>query len=183
MTTMTSGKRGSKAAALLLLFATLAAVLASLLVPAALRWYSLGDEIMTSRTSVSQAVEETRAQEALLEAEQKWRFFRADDSAGFIDSKGITLLDAAEEILGNSVMNFGGSVLSKSVLPDDQTPFAVKASLQAALPRGAVMPFLIELESKPPYLILDKLSVTGMSGGNAMVSVSGTAFGLAEAQR
>ena len=153
----------STAAALILLFALVSALLAAILVPAALRWSEDGRTIRASREREA-AIRRMQASFVRIKnATDRWYLFADSPEAGFLeapvpdDAPGV-----ASTHVSGILVRHGGTLEKIEAIPGEAKRGQVgtiEIDLTATLPKAGLAPFLTELENTPPYTFVRSFDV------------------------
>lgn len=177
---MTSGEQRGRAAAILLLVAVVTAAIAAVLVPAVLHWKALGGQIVTARERLANAAGNQRGIDALVNSGAVWRDFSRSPDAGVIQAADA---DAAQEMVRSRLASLveaqGGTLSDSNVLMEDtgEAPATrIRGEVTAQLDAAALPGLLFALESEPPYMVLDRITVSDTGEDSVKVELGGVMF-------
>ena len=160
---MTAAAR-STAAALILLFALVSAVLAALVVPAYLAWTENGRSIRENREKIA-AVRVAQSSFVRIKfANDAWTLFSTSPEAGFLDAATTEdVPEAARLHLGALLARHGGTLDGAEFEAGETRRGQVETvvvDLRARLPKAFLAPFLTDLEGRPPYTFVSAFTAT-----------------------
>jgi|GEM_PF-3204433 len=167
----------STAAALLLLFALILALLTALIVPAFLSWTENGRSIRADRERVA-TVEASRTAFARVKyAKDAWDLFVASPDAGFLDAPTPEAALALARTHVEAMLARHGGTLDAAEFTAGETKReqveTIMIDLTTTLPKSTLAPFLADLENKPPYTFISNFRMTERDEGTVRLVLKG----------
>lgn len=174
----------STAAALILFFALIFALIAAIVVPTVLRWSGDGRTIRESRERSATIRQQQATFVRIKNASDRWVLFARSPDAGFLDAP------SAEDALGTAsahvsalVVRHAGSLEKMEFAPGEPKRGlvdTVQVNLTATFPKSNLAPFLAELEDTPPYTFVSAFETKGRSGDRVTLVMTGQMQRLAK---
>ena len=160
---MTAAAR-STAAALILLFALVFALLAAVLVPAFLGWAENGRSIRADREKIAAVKTAQNSFVRVKYASDQWEMFGNSADAGFLDAATAEEAPAVARLhLETLLARHGGTWKGAEFAAGEARRGQVETvivDLRATLPKAFLAPFLTELEGRPPYTFVSAFTAT-----------------------
>ncbi len=160
---MTDAGRNT-AAALILFFALIMALLTALIVPTFINWTENGRSIRENREKIAAIRTSQTSFVRVKRASDNWSLFARSPEAGFLDAA--TPEDAVVEArayLTTLIARHGGSLGKAEFTPGETKRSQVETvvmDVTATLPKNTLAPFLVELENSPPYALVSAFRAT-----------------------
>jgi type II secretory pathway pseudopilin PulG len=160
---MTASGR-STAAALILFFALIFALMAAIIVPTVIRWTDDGRVIRDSRERSASIRQKQTTFVRIKNASDRWTVYARSADAGFLDAPSAEdALGVASAHVSALVDRHAGSLEKIEFAPGDPRRGmvdTVRIDLKATFPKSGLAPFLAELEDSPPYTFISAFRVT-----------------------
>lgn len=177
---MDASEERGRASAILLLVAVVAAAVAAVLVPSVLRWKALGEDIVVARARLSDASENQRGIDALVTSGSVWRDFIKSPSSGLVMGETAdTVNDAARNRLVSVIEAHGGTISMSDVVSEEATgtlSTRIRSEATAVLDKAKLPSLLFTLESEPPYMVLDRITISETADDKVALRLSGVMF-------
>lgn len=174
----------STAAALILFFALIFALIAVIVVPTVIQWTGDGRTIRESRERSATIRQQQATFVRIKNASDRWNLFARSPDAGFLDAPSAEdALGAASAHVSALVVRYAGSLKKIEFAPGDPKRGmveTVRVDLTADLPKSNLAPFLAELEDTPPYTLVSAFKATGRRDDRVTLVLTGQMQRLAE---
>ncbi len=173
---MTSSGR-STAAALILFFALVFALIAAIVVPTVIRWTSDGRAIRESRERSATISQQQATFMRIKNASDRWAVFANSPDSGFLDAPSAEDALAMARVHVSALVSQHEGVLKKVELNPDEKKRGlvdtIRVDLTATLPKSSLALFLAELEDMPPYTLVSAFTVTGKRDDTVTLMLTG----------
>lgn len=172
----------SRAAALTLLAGVVALAAAAVIVPITTLWTQQGAELREERRKVLRAEERRRSRETLAQTADAWDGFVRDPGSGLLVSPTDDLAIAAtRKRVENAFGSIGGETrhFAAEALPAGRNGVRkIAFELRGTIPRKGLASLLASLESKPPYVIVERFDAKAESGDRLALSIGAGVYRL-----
>jgi len=181
---MTTPSGRSTAAALILFFALIFALIAAIVVPTVIRWTEDGRIIRESRERSATIRQQQFTFARIKNSSDRWSLFARSPDSGFLDAPSAEdALGAASAHVSALVDRHAGTLQKIEFAPGEPKRGlvdTVRVDLTASLPKSGLAPFLAELEDTPPYTLVSAFRATARRDERVTLVLTGQMQRLSE---
>ena len=174
----------STAAALILFFALIFALVAAIVVPTVINWTDDGRTIRESRERSATIRQQQATFVRIKNASDRWGLFARSPEAGFLDAPSANdALGTASAHVSALVGRYAGTLEKIEFAPGEPKRGLVgtiQVDLTTTMPKSSLAPFLAELEDTPPYTFVSSFKATGKREDQVTLVLTGQMQHLAK---